>query len=130
MLLNRSTLNVQQLQAKLPRFEDNLRLRTNEDIMLQLTDFARLNQLYESALNEVATKLENLDAEFHVNYNYNPIHHLEGRMKSPQSIAEKMVDKDLPINIPNIEENILDIAGIRVIVNYLDDIYSIEKITF
>lgn len=129
MLLNRrSTLNVQQLQAKLPRFEDNLRLRTNEDIMLQLTDFARLNQLYESALNEVATKLENLDAEFHVNYNYNPIHHLEGRMKSPQSIAEKMVDKDLPINIPNIEENILDIAGIRVIVNYLDDIYSIEKL--
>lgn len=129
MLLNRrNTLNVQQLQTRLPLVEDNLRLKTNEDIILQLADFARLNQIYESALNEIATKLENLDSEFHVNYHHNPIHHMEGRLKSPQSIAEKLTNKDLAISIPNIQENILDVAGIRVIVNYLDDIYTIEKL--
>lgn len=50
----------------------------------QLTSVAQMYQLYESAQHEISTKLENLDAEFEVNYNHNPIHHIDGRMKDPK----------------------------------------------
>lgn len=129
MFLNRrNVLDVQGLQNKLPVFEDTLRFKTNEEIIVQLTDFTRMNQVYEAALNEVATKLENLDAEFQVNYHHNPIHHLEGRMKSIQSIADKLTKKQLPVTVNTIQKNIFDVAGIRVITNYIEDIYTIEKL--
>ena len=56
----------------------------------QLTSVAQMYQLYESAQHEISTKLENLDAEFEVNYNHNPIHHIDGRMKDPQSLMGKI----------------------------------------
>lgn len=85
-------------------------------------------QTYESAQQEIATKLENLDAEFQLNYNHNPIHHLEGRMKDPQSLMGKLQRKGLPLDINVIPNEIFDIAGIRVITNYIDDIYTVERL--
>ena len=59
-------------------------------VMDQLYQFMELEHLYESAIREVKTKLEILDNEFKTKYDHNPIHHLEDRVKSPQSILEKL----------------------------------------
>ena len=94
----------------------------------QLTAVAQMYQIYESAQHEISTKLENLDAEFEVNYNHNPIHHIDGRMKDPQSLIGKIQKKGLDLSVDSIKNNIFDIAGLRVITNYIDDIYTVEKL--
>ena len=69
-----------------------------------------------------------LDDEFHVKYDHNPIHHMEYRLKSPDSIAGKLKRKGLEFSSESIMENLTDIAGVRVICNYLDDIYHIARL--
>lgn len=98
------------------------------DISDQMHDFLELRQLYNAAMREVRTKLEILDEEFHVRFNHNPIHHIECRLKSPQSIVEKLNRKGVELSIESIKKNITDIAGIRVICNYIDDIYTIADL--
>lgn len=100
----------------------------SEKLMEELFRFAELEHLYESAIREVKTKLEILDSEFHSRYAYNPIHHIEDRLKSVQSVFGKMQRKNLPINIESVRRNILDFAGVRVICNYIDDIYTVADL--
>ncbi len=88
--------------------------------------FVEMQQLYNAAIKELYTKLEILNEEFQVKYDYNPIHHIETRLKSAKSILDKLEKRDLPLSFESIQENIFDIAGIRVICNYIDDIYKIE----
>lgn len=99
-----------------------------EKIMEQMLRFVELEHLYESAIREVKTKLEILDSEFRAKYAYNPIHHIEDRLKSPQSLLGKMQRKKLPINVDSVRQNILDFAGVRVICNYIDDIYTVADL--
>lgn len=94
----------------------------------ELQDFFELRQLYNAAIREVRTKLETLDEEFHVRYNHNPIHHIECRLKTPQSIIEKLKRKGHKISVESIRENLTDVAGIRVICNYINDIYIIAEL--
>ncbi len=82
--------------------------------------------LRHSALNEIGTKLENLDDEYSVSFDHNPIHHMEERMKEPTSLIEKVARKGMELTLENVFENIYDIAGIRVITNYIDDIYQVR----
>ncbi len=93
-----------------------------EDQTQFLKDYYRLSVFFEGAMNEVATKLETLDNEFHTMYDHNPIHHMECRIKSLESIIGKLRRRNLNINTQNIFSEIQDFAGIRVICNYLDDI--------
>ncbi|MDD5986489.1 MAG: GTP pyrophosphokinase family protein [Eubacteriales bacterium] len=86
--------------------------------------FIRLRNLYHSAIREVSTKLEILDDEFHVRNNYSPIHHMESRVKSVSSIMEKLERKGLAITNESVRQ-LTDIAGIRVICNYIDDVYNV-----
>lgn len=88
--------------------------------------FLEMQQLYNAAIKELNTKLEILNEEFQVKYDYNPIHHIETRLKSAKSIIDKLEKRDLPLSFESVQENIQDIAGIRVICNYIDDIYKIE----
>jgi len=90
--------------------------------------YREMMQLYDAAIREVRTKLEILDSEFKVRYSRNPIHHIDSRLKSRNSIAEKLRRKELPATIEAAEENLTDIAGIRVICNYLDDIYLVARL--
>ena len=80
---------------------------------------------YQSALREVRTKLEILDDEFQMRHSRNPIHHMESRIKSPQSIAQKLRRKGLPVTPEAAMDNLNDIAGIRVVCAYLNDTYTI-----
>lgn len=86
--------------------------------------FIQMRNVYHSAIREVSTKLEILDDEFHVKNDYTPIHHMESRIKSVPSIMEKLYRKGLDVNVESIQE-LTDIAGIRVICNYIDDVYMV-----
>ena len=74
---------------------------------------------------EITTKLEVLDSEFSVRYDHNPIHHIDNRLKSIASIVEKLRRKGAAVSIENAKAYLTDIAGVRVVCNYIDDIYRI-----
>ena len=89
-------------------------------------DFLEFQHLYSSAVREIQTRLAVLSEEFSVRYAHNPIHHVESRLKSDRSITEKLHRKGLPISMDAARENINDIAGIRVVCCYIDDVYRVE----
>lgn len=81
--------------------------------------------LYICAVREVNAKLENLNQEFEFKKERNPIQYIDYRIKSPQSILEKMKRNHLELNAETVWNEISDVAGIRVICSYIDDIYAI-----
>ena len=83
---------------------------------------------YQSAIREVQTKLEILDDEFQLKHKRNPIHHMQSRLKSMQSIVEKLKRRNLPLTFESLQQSLTDIAGIRVICSYIDDIYMIADL--
>ena len=93
----------------------------------ELTEFVNLMQVYEGAMYEISTKLEILDSEFQVRFSHDPIHHMERRLKSVNSILGKLKRKTLPVTVSSIKDNLFDVAGIRVICNYRDDVYSVAN---
>ena len=88
----------------------------------------RVNHLYRSALKVAVTQMEILDEEFASLYDHSPIHHIEYRIKTLDSIIDKLRRRDLDVTIDNIYKHITDVAGIRVICNYLDDIYYLRSL--
>ena len=92
-----------------------------------ISDFMQLQHLYDSAITEIKTRLHILDNEFKVKFQRNPIHSIESRLKSPQSIMEKLQRKGHAVSIASAKRNLYDIAGIRVICHYIDDIYIIAN---
>ena len=86
-------------------------------------DYKALMMSYACAIKEINTKFEVLDTEFEVRYKRNPISSIETRLKSQTSILEKMARLGIAPSRENIENNLNDIAGIRVICSYIDDIY-------
>jgi len=89
--------------------------------------FLEKRHLYQSAIRELNTKLEILDDDFSVKYTYNPIHHIEHRLKTPKSILDKAMRKGIDPLKDDIDA-ITDIAGIRVICNYRSDVYAVEEL--
>jgi putative GTP pyrophosphokinase len=80
---------------------------------------------YRCAAYETETKFKVLNERFSVRYDSNPIEAIKVRIKSPESILKKMDRKNIEISLQSIEENIRDIAGVRVICSFIDDIYKI-----
>lgn len=80
---------------------------------------------YQAALKIIETKLHALDSEFNLRHDRNPIESIATRMKTPDSIVEKMQRRALPISVDSIRRSLTDIAGARVICSFLDDIYSL-----
>ena len=78
---------------------------------------------YGAALKIVETKLDALDSEFNLRHARNPIESISTRLKTPDSIVEKMHRRGQPISIESIQKTLTDIA--RVICSFLDDIYSL-----
>ena len=81
--------------------------------------------IHESAIEEVNTKLKILNNEFKIIHDHNPIEHIKTRVKKPDSIIEKLERKGYEVNIENAKTKINDIAGIRIICSFTDDIYKI-----
>jgi len=102
-----------------------LMLMEDEQFIEGLQEFRIMMQLYDAAIKKVRTKLEILDDEFQVKHAHNPIHHIESRLKSPPSIWEKLKRKGVPLSVSSIRTQSSDVAGIRVICNYLNDVFHL-----
>ena len=90
--------------------------------------FSEQMLLYGAAIKKISSTLEILDDEFHLRNDYNPIHHIETRLKTPRSIFNKLTKRGFPVPMESIHDNLTDIAGIRVICNYIDDAYRIADL--
>ncbi len=101
----------------------NLIMGQAMDLLDGVLDYKELMMGYACAIKEINTKFEVLDTEFEVRYKRNPISSIQTRLKSQTSILEKMARMGIPPTRGNIEQNLNDIAGIRVICSYIDDIY-------
>lgn len=99
-----------------------LELPDVQDVMLE---YRKIKLLYRSALKEIRTKLEILNDEFKLVHQYNPIEHIESRLKTDESITRKLIRKGKEITVENIQKYIDDIAGVRVICSFTPDIYRI-----
>lgn len=103
-------------------------LAMTPELTMAVEEFMSLQQIYSAGIKEIKTKLEILDDEFKVRYDHNPIHHMDYRLKSPKSLMGKAQKKNIPLTRNAITTNITDIAGVRVICNYVDDIYRIADL--
>lgn len=92
-----------------------------------VSQIREMTMLYSCAMREVCTKLENLSQEFELNKARNPIQHINHRLKRLESIRNKMIQRDLPLEYETMRDEITDIAGIRVICSYINDIYAISN---
>lgn len=89
--------------------------------------FKTLMAYYRCAIMEVETKFNVLNEDFSTEYDRNPIETVKTRLKSPESIIEKLQRKGLPFSAESIEENLSDIAGVRVICAFPADIYLLSE---
>lgn len=90
--------------------------------------FNHLMMEYRCAVMEIETKLKVLNEEFSREYNRNPFESIKSRLKSPESIYEKLLRKGYEITVKNIEEHLADVAGVRVICSFPDDIYRLARL--
>ena len=89
------------------------------------SEIKMLMTYYECAILEVKTKLDVLNKEFQANELRNPIETIKTRIKSPASIMEKLERKGFELSVQSIKDNLDDVAGIRVICSFVDDIYKV-----
>ncbi|MBR2079573.1 MAG: GTP pyrophosphokinase family protein [Clostridia bacterium] len=94
-----------------------------ETINERLQDFNTMMAYYRCAIMEIETKFNVLNEEFSLQYDRNPINGMKSRLKSLPSIKGKMERKGLPFTVEAIEENLNDIAGIRVVCSFPNDVY-------
>lgn len=99
-----------------------------EEIVKAIRDFLKTENLYLSATREVTTKLEVLNDEFKNTKDRNPIQFIKTRIKTPKSIYDKLKKYGYEISQESARINLHDIAGVRVICSYIDDIYLIAKL--
>lgn len=94
-------------------------------VMMQSQHFQEMMMMYKCAIREVQTKAEVLNDEMSVRYHRNPISNITSRVKQPESIAQKLYKKGLPFTVEAIMSNLSDVAGVRIICEFIDDIYTI-----
>ena len=91
-------------------------------------EYAQIKGIYEAAIREINARLQTLDSEFSFKYMHNPIHHMESRVKTLGSIVRKLHSLGYPISISCAKKTLHDIAGVRVVCRYVDDIYRIADL--
>lgn len=94
----------------------------------QRKELIRRVQVYNAAIQMVKMKLDIWNNEFKMTSTHNPIHHVESRIKSPESIVAKMKRQNIPITLEMVEDHVLDLAGVRVVCRYIDDVYQIAQL--
>ena len=92
----------------------------------QLEDFDILMMYYDCALTQMRTKLEILNREVALKKKRNPFESIKSRLKKPVSIYEKLKLRRIPFSVENIEKYLTDVAGLRVVCSFIDDIYIIR----
>ena len=93
----------------------------------QYEDFTKLMAYYRCAMMEIETKLNVLNQEFSLRLDRNPISSIKSRLKSPASIREKLTRRGIDVTVENIEACLNDVAGVRVICSFPEDVRTIAK---
>ena len=100
----------------------------SHEFQKMVDDFFAVQCRYSAAMREIQTKLEILDDEFQLRHKRNPIHHIESRLKTIQSMMDKLKRKNYAVSMESAVENLYDIAGIRVICSYVKDVYTVASL--
>lgn len=116
-----------QLERKIEKQSEALRrqeqiIRIQAEQLSTAESFNKLMMEYRCVIMEVETRLKVLNAMFSEQYKRNPFESIKSRLKKPESIYKKLVRKDCPVTVENIKEHIADVAGLRVICSFPDDI--------
>ncbi len=98
-----------------------------EELSIFLQKFDILMMRYDSAIREIRTKLEILNDELLITANQNPILSIHSRRKNTSSIIDKLGKLNKPVTLKHIIDNLNDVAGVRVICSFIDDIYKVVK---
>ena len=115
-------LNEKQLREKMLALADR---QTIEWMQAKSRDFMRLMAYYRCALMEIETKFNVLNEEFSLQHDRNPISSVKGRLKSMSSIQEKLNRRGFELTLDSIEENLNDVAGVRVICSFPEDVKTL-----
>jgi len=114
-------------RVKDSRLMDNF--LTNEKILdrisRHLEPIEQMNAYYRCAIMEIETKFKVLSEQFSLKYDRNPIETIKSRLKSQDSILKKMNRKGIPVSLEAMEREIDDIAGVRVICSFVEDVYML-----
>lgn len=103
-------------------------IRIQAERLNEAEAFHRLMMEYRFAIMEVETRLKVLNEEFSHEYKRNPFESIKSRLKSPESIYEKLEGKGYSVTLENIQEHLTDVAGLRVICSFPDDIYRLAEL--
>ena len=106
---------------------DNAIYEQRKKMVGTVVDYKEMRMRYSCAIKEVRTKFDVLNSEFNVRYRRNPITSINSRLKSSASIMEKLNRKGLSFTVENVETNLYDVAGIRIVCSYVDDIYVLAQ---
>ena len=116
------------MEEKKPRIENDILdpFEHSEDALR--ADYLQVRSAYAAGIREINARLTTLDQEFSLRHRHNPIHHIETRIKSLQSIVKKLRSSNHPISMIPAKKYVHDIAGVRVVCRYVDDIYRIAEL--
>ena len=92
-----------------------------------MQNFSKLMAYYRCALMEIETQFNVLNEEFSLRYDRNPINSIKSRLKSFGSMRDKLLRKGLTLTVDNIEECLNDVAGVRVICSFTDDVFMLAE---
>ena len=95
------------------------------DMFASYRELLELDHLHNAAIRELQIKLETLNDEFKIKFERSPIHHIESRLKSKASIVKKLIARGEAVSLESARQSINDIAGVRVVCCYIDDVYSV-----
>ena len=102
-------------------------LQDETDLQQKYSEYSTLMAYFRCAIMEVQTKFNVLNEEFSLQHDRNPINSIHSRLKSIESISRKLKSRNIPFTLSNIEENLSDVAGIRVICAFTSDVYLLAK---
>ncbi|MCI8309884.1 MAG: GTP pyrophosphokinase family protein [Clostridia bacterium] len=125
-IVERRNVNLDYIDANL--LELNKTLTVKNELNINDEVFKNLMFIHSMAIKELTTKLEIIEEEFKVLYNYELINQITSRVKAPDSILKKMKNKDIELTYKNLIDNINDIAGVRIICTTKDDIFMIRDL--
>ena len=111
-----------------PDFSKLKNVEHPELLLEQAEPFMNLMMKYKCAAMEVETKIRILNEEFALKNQRNPIESIKARVKSPASILEKMTRREISFDIEHMEKELNDIAGVRVICSFPEDIYAVARL--
>lgn len=99
----------------------------NEWMKKYAVPYRELMSFYTCAIMEVETKFRVLSEDLSFSFERNPIETIHTRLKSPESIMNKVMRRNIPLSVEAIEENLHDIAGVRVVCTFQSDIYMLAE---